>query len=906
MLSFYVTITTIKNGWCIMGVVRMILSLILTVFQFIGSFIVPGNSFDYIKNSFTNTNKLCYSERYYKLSETKENNTDAWRNGMISGNGLQGIITSGAPYSDSLIYQNIHFIMPNEKVRYCPDTSDELETVKQSIAESKDIVDNASYDDVYSFHPGGALRITQKWQPTVKYYRYTNYETAEVGVKYTNLAGTWERVSFTSQTDNATITKISKSSKGKKINLTLTFDNISTFANFENGSEVDLKYKKLVSENADTISFIAHYPEYKESELKTGAYTTVVYVIVEGGTKEKVSSEDVTDTQYCGKDNPSIKITDADNVYLIAISDRDYEVGSTKDFESEEQFKLIEKSRKKAKNIQEKYTEDDIFSYEEAIKEHSEIFSSEYNKVTFSLGETDSDASNEKLIFKQMGKKEINCDLAERAYYSGRYAYLCCSGYSTSRLGGLWTGEWAPGWGSKYTMDANVNLQTSSLNTSNMPSSYIGYASFLLRQMPDWEENAKATHGFTDAIQAPVNTDGDKAVITETCYPYPFRYWNAGASWMLNPLYETLLCYGDVTIPITDEFDLNNLKSVLSVTEEDLTDEAIKEMEKSGYLDLRSEILLPLLIKSANYWDQIMTPEYYTDKNGEVHFEKGKTELLEGETYAILPSYSPENNPENYPSPSVENAAIDISACKSNLLMLIDIQKSIDENADTSYWEELLNKLPPYLYDETGTLKEWAANEFTENNLHRHLSHLYCAWPMFETQDDEALKKACDQAILNRASENQASHALVHRALIGARLKDSKAVEESLLNLMNHGIYYDSMMTNHDYDRNSCYCTDFAIGYLGIVNESLVYSYNNEIELLPATPKSFENGEICGIRTRNRCVIDSLRWDLKNSVLIVTITSEINQTLTISCGLSEDEEKITFEANNPRTLEFTF
>ena len=55
-----------------MGVVRMILSLILTAFQFVGSFIIPGDSFDYIKNSFTSTNKACYSERYYKLSETKE------------------------------------------------------------------------------------------------------------------------------------------------------------------------------------------------------------------------------------------------------------------------------------------------------------------------------------------------------------------------------------------------------------------------------------------------------------------------------------------------------------------------------------------------------------------------------------------------------------------------------------------------------------------------------------------------------------------------------------------------------------------------------------------------------------------------------------------------------------------
>ena len=157
-------------------------------------------------------------------------------------------------------------------------------------------------------------------------------------------------------------------------------------------------------------------------------------------------------------------------------------------------------------------------------------------------------------------------------------------------------------------MDANVNLQTSSMNTGNISSSPIGYAYFILRQLPDWEENALATHGFTDAIQAPVNTDGDKAVITETCYPYPFRYWNAGSSWMIQPLYETLQCYGDIKIPLSGEIDLDKLRSVLSVTADDLTDEDIRAIEDRGYLRLERDVLLPLLIKSANYWEQLMTP----------------------------------------------------------------------------------------------------------------------------------------------------------------------------------------------------------------------------------------------------------------------------------------------------------
>ena len=887
-----------------MGTVMRIVSFILTFFSLAGSVFNPFGAFKKIESDFSDTSKASYSRIFYELSE-KSNNTDIWRQGMISGNGLQGVITSGSPYSDTLIYQNMHFIMPNRNVRYCPDTAHELEGVKQNITEGKDIVDNASYDDVYAYHPGALLRIKQNKNLKFGYARYTDYETAQVGVKYTDFGGTWERTTFTSQADGVTITKIGSSSTGNKVDLTLSFDNISAFANYGNGSEKDLKYKKLADNGCDYMSFVAHYPDYENSELKNGGYATVIYVVSEGGTKELTEGKTVKDEQYCSDSNPQIKITDADNVYLIAVSDRTYNMGAYADFESAESYEIVGNLMAKTKFVADKYTNNGVFGYESALKAHTDIFTPQYNAVTFSLGDSESKEPNEQLIFEQYYKGEINSDLAERAYYSGRYAYLCSAGYATPRLYGMWTGEWAPGWGSKYTMDANVNLQTSSMNTGNMESAYIGYACFILRQSPDWEENALATHGFTDALQAPVNTDGDKAVITETCYPYPFRYWNAGTSWMLQPLYETLMCYGDVQIPINGEYDLSNLKSVLSVTEKDLTDDEIAVLESKGYLDLRSEILLPMLTKSANYWAQLMTPEYYTDANGKLHYEKGKKELRDSETFTILPSYSPENNPSNYPSPSAANTAIDIAACRNNLEMLIDIMKSVDPQADTSKWEYLMSKLPPYMYDETGALKEWATADFEENNLHRHLSHLYCVWPLFETQDDPELTAACIQAIANRASENEASHALVHRALIAARLKDSASVTDALVNLMNHGIYYDSLMTNHDYDRNSCYCTDFAIGYLGIINESLLYSDADEIEILPALPDSgFESGKIIGLRARTGATVDEITWNIAQKTASVTITAGTDNVITVSCGLSEKSETLTLKAGESKTVIF--
>lgn len=855
--------------------------------------------------------KMCFSDTYTELSAERNDDTE-WRDGMVSGNGLQGFITSGSPYEDTLIYQNIHFILPNENERVNPVSFDELETVRQAIINGKDIVDNQSYDDVYSYHAGGILRISQTKGTTTEFLRYTDYDTAEVGVKYTDENGSWVRTSFTSQADNVSITKISSSSSGTKVNAVLSLDNISAMGKYnrpdsdKKANELDLQYKKLVGENGEYLAFVAHYPDYENSELKKGGYATVCYIVCEGGSKEVVSLDDVPDAQYVGDDNPAVKITDADNVYVITLSERTFDMGTLDTFAAMSSYELVDNTLNSVSLVASKYTSGGIFDYEKAFKAHTDIFTPLFNSVDFSLY-AEQGICNEDLIKGQRGTtRPITSNMAEKAYYSGRYAYLCCAGYSTSRLYGMWTGEWNTGWGSKYTMDANVNLQTSSMNTSNIISAPLGYVNFILRQAPDWEDNAYATHGYTDALQAPVNTDGDRAIFTESCYPYPFRYWNAGTSWMLQPLYETLLCYGDLQVPVNDEFDLDKLKSVLSTTENDLTDSQIAAFEERGYLNLKEDIMLPLLTKAANYWKQLLTPEYYTDAEGYIRYEEGKTSLEEGETYCIIPSYSPENNPSNYPSPSVANSAIDIAACKDNLDMLISVMLDLNPNADVSQWEELRDSLPPFLFDDTGALKEWSAKQFDENNSHRHLSHLYCVWPLNYTKYDEQLKEAAIQAIANRASENEASHALIHRSLISARLGDREEVTSAMLGLMSKGIYYNSLMTNHHTNAESCYCTDFAIGYVGMVNECLVYSDANSVEILPCVPLSgYEKGYIKGLRLKVQAVMTNLEWNLANKTAKVTIAAEKDCEITLSCGLSSKSQTVKLEKGKSVTVSFT-
>ena len=144
-------------------------------------------------------------------------------------------------------------------------------------------------------------------------------------------------------------------------------------------------------------------------------------------------------------------------------------------------------------------------------------------------------------------------------------------------------------------MDANVNIQSSGMNTGNLKEFGIGYVNFVLRQIDDWKDTRKKSYGMEDAIQVPVNCDGDRAMMVEYDSNYPFQYRNAGASWMIQPIFEMYQCFGNITVN---------------------TDFGDKE--------LLGDILLPLLRMQTNFWKQLCTPEYFTDTDGNACYLKGK------------------------------------------------------------------------------------------------------------------------------------------------------------------------------------------------------------------------------------------------------------------------------------------
>lgn len=867
-----------------------------------------------------------YSDSWYEIpNDTSGVDSRSWREGMISGNGENGVITSGAPYRDTLNFQYIYFNFPSADPIEAPE--DEymyLDEARQAVFNLDDSwnVHGRNRTFYYAYHPGAQLSLEMASQGTVSdYKRWTNYETAEVGVHFTDEKGEWERRTFTSRTDNVTVTSIQPSSNGERVNMTLSVDDISNMSKAYNGMTkvLEQRYKKLVADDCSYIGLVSKYPSYANSDLKYGGYSTISYVIVEGGRKEKVMLPESDKALNVGQENnPAIQISDADAVYLITKSNRDANMCSFRSFAAKEQYDLVDRLVNETKAVAEKrdyMNNDGTFSYDKVLAPHAKLHGEEFNAAKFTLegDEADKGLPTEELLEKQRNdKSRLNHALLERAWYAGRYSQLCASGICAYRLSGMWTGEYNGGWRDIFTMDANVNLQVSAMNTNNMKYGPLGYITYFLRLADDFRINAERAYGMHDAIQVSVNTDGDHGQAVEYDIWYPFQYWNAGSSWCLLPIYEYWQCYGNQQIPISDLVDYYELRSVLSMKDadgdgyyEDLSDAEIDQMLSKGYLDLEQDILLPLLTKQANFWEQLMTPEYYMDKNGKACYTQGKTSLEPGEKCMLIPTYSPENNPIGYSSTITANATMDISAARDGLNMAITMEQAVKRSGyqqAVAKWESLLELLPDYKYDNTasgeGALREWAMEEYTENNNHRHVSHLYVAWPAYETKEDDVIRAGAVQSLVNRERYNTGDattgHGWVHRALVYARIENGDGALNSLKPLITDRVFYSSMMTDHNSNRGSdTYCTDTSMGLVGTINEMVLFSNTGKIQLCPALGSDWTRGSMDGLMARTRAEVEKLSWDTEKGQVLAQIRSDIDQTITLTSKLPWKQAEVS-------------
>jgi hypothetical protein len=216
------------------------------------------------------------------------------------------------------------------------------------------------------------------------------------------------------------------------------------------------------------------------------------------------------------------------------------------------------------------------------------------------------------------------------------------------------------------------------------------------------------------------------------------------------------------------------------------------------------------------------------------------------------------------------------------LAHLIQAAEALGIDADSvPKWKAMLARMPPYLLDTDGALKEWAWPALEENSDHRHVSHLYGVWPGDEIDPDRTpqLARAFWLANRKRAQQNAAGHGLSHRGLAAARLKDDYLVNFELKQFLEQGYIGPTLRAAHNPYTPPMPDQQGAIPTL--MMEMLVYSRPGVIEVLPAVPESLGKGSIKGLLARTFAKVDDMTWNLAAKTVDLTLSSVRKQTITL-------------------------
>ncbi len=421
-------------------------------------------------------------------------------------------------------------------------------------------------------------------------------------------------------------------------------------------------------------------------------------------------------------------------------------------------------------------------------------------------------------LYRNSRENYADAAFLNRIFEAGRYAIRSSNGNYPSNLQGIWNGSYDIPWSSDYTQDGN--LQTAILGL--LPcGDFKGMKSFVRYQeslVEAYRENSRILYGCR-GIHVPTRTS-DSGYDIHFDETWPMLFWISGAGWNARFFYDYWLYTGDDTFFI--------------------------------------EHALPFMKEAALFYEDYLIED-----------SSGK--------WLFSPSYSPENTPHGKDSSVVVNATMDISVAKELLTNLISGCRTLKleaEEENIRNWEKMLDKMPPYLINEDGALKEWAWEDLEDEYDHRHLSQLYLLFYDIPTdvRNDPQLFHACKKAYeikMERKKKERGSMAfgLVQAGMVAAHLQDS-AMTEILLQSMARNNYYPTFASSHDYGP-STFNVDISGGLPALMLECIAQSFpilkedysidHFEIRLLPALPGCMKTGEVDGLRLRGGFQL-YLRW----------------------------------------------
>ena len=658
------------------------------------------------------------------------------------------------------------------------------------------------------------------------YVRSLNMEDATATTSYVVDGVTYKRTVFTSFEDNVTVMRLEASEPGR-----IDF-NVCYAAPAKTNME-KLDVNTVTSDGMIKASLIPAKAQTENVDNKLKCFT-FVKVLNEGGTQTASGTRNVmtADLVAGNQKAPAIEVKGADAATIIISSATNFV--NYNDISADAEAKAL--------GYITAYL-DKKKDYAATLADHSARYKEQFDRVSLDLGHNkEQEGKNTEQRIKEFRSTASDPGLVANYFQFGRYLLISSSqpGTQPANLQGIWNpnARQYPAWDSKYTSNINVEMNYWPAEVANLAECHLPFIEMVKDVSVTGSETADKMYGArgwtlhhnTDIWRTTGAVDNGSVGVWPTC--------NA---WFCSHLWEKYLFSGDKTY-------LADVYPVMKGCAEFFQDFLVRD-PNTGYM-------------------------------------------------VVCPSNSPENHPglDKYTNEAGKemNCALFGGVAMDNQ-MVYDVLKNTATAARTlgvdadfaSQLDDLKARLTPYKIGKYGQVQEWQEDWDKEKNSHRHLSHLWGAYPgdQVSPYTDKTIFQGVHKSLVGRGDAAR-GWSMGWKVCLWARMLDG---DHALSIIKNQLRLVDPNITMSDpdggtyanmFDAHAPFQIDGNFGCCAGIAEMLLQSHAGFVHLLPALPAAWASGRVKGLRARGGFEVTDMQWNM-GEIVAVKVKSTVGGTLRV-------------------------